>query len=108
MSTLLIAAIIIGSIAAICFVLVSIHNKHKREAMNELLKNFHESGTENGLRFSSQEVLKNSILVLDGVHRKLLVMTQKDNAHVSFLINLNEVKNCSVKKIYGSLNAGEQ
>jgi len=108
MSTLLIAAIIIGSIAAICFVLVSIHNKHKREAMNELLKNFHESGTENGLSFSSQEVLKNSILGLDGVHRKILVMTQKDNAHVSFLINLNEVKNCSVKKIYGSLNAGEQ
>lgn len=107
MSTLLIAAIIIGSIAAICFLLVSIHNKHKREAMNNLLKNFHEAGTENGLSFSSQEVLKNSILGLDGVHRKILVVMQKDNFHSSSVINLNEVKNCSVKKIYGTLNSGD-
>lgn len=107
MSTLLIAAILIGSVVAICFLLISIHNKHKREAMNNLLKNFSHLGIENGLSFSSQELLKNSILGLDGVHRKILVVRNEEDFFDSFIIDLNQVKNCTVKKIYGTINVGD-
>lgn len=107
MSTLIVAAILIGSVAVVCFLLISIHNKHKREAMNNLLKHFSRLGAENGLNFSSQELLKNSILGLDGVHRKILVVTKEENLTGSFIIDLNQVKNCTVKKVYGTINVGD-
>jgi hypothetical protein len=107
MSTLLVAAIIVGSIVAICLLLIGIHNKHKREAMNNILKHFSQLGTENNLSFSSQEILNHCVLGLDGVNRKILVVTREDNFYGSFIIDLNEVKNCTVKKIYGTIKPGD-
>jgi hypothetical protein len=107
MSTLLVAAIIIGSVAIICLILFSIHNKHNREAMNKLLKHFSQLGTENNLSFSSQEILKNGILGLDGLRRKLVAVTREGNSFGSLVIDLNQVKICAVKKIYGTIHAGD-
>lgn len=107
MSTFIVAGILIGSVAAICFLLIHIHNKHNREAMNNLLKHFSNLGTENNLIFSSQEILKHSMLGLDGVRRKILVVTREDNFYGSFIIDLEQVRNCSVKKIYGTIKAGD-
>lgn len=107
MSAILVAAILVGSVIIICFLLISIHNKHKREAMNNLLKYFSQLGTENNLNFSSQEVLNNSVLGLDGVNRKILVVTKEDGFYTSFIIDLSEVKICTVKKNYGSIKVGD-
>jgi hypothetical protein len=107
MSTVIVAAIIVGSIVVICLFLISIHNKHKREAMNKLLKHFSQLGTENDLSFSSQEILKDCILGLDGVHRKVLLVKREDGVFSSSIIELNQVKDCSVKKIYGTIKAGD-
>ena len=106
MSTLIIAAIIIGSIVGVCVLLVSIHNKEKRIAMNNILKYFNQIGAENGLSFSSNEFLKNSIMGLDGLNRKVLVVTIEDGYYGSIIIDLKQVKNCSVKKLYGTINGG--
>ena len=107
MSTILVAVILIGSVVAICLLLISIHNKHKREAMNNLLKHFSQLGTENNLNFSGQEILNNCILGLDGVNRKILVVAKEDGFYSSFMIDLNEVKGCTVKKIYGTIKVGD-
>ena len=107
MSTLLVATILLGSIAAICLLLISVHNKHKREAMNKILNHFSQLGTENNLSFSSQERLHHCVLGLDGVNRKILVVTREDDYYGSFIIDLNEVKACTVKKIYGTIQAGD-
>jgi hypothetical protein len=107
MSTILVAVILVGSVAAICLLLIRIHNKHKREAMNNLLKHFSQLGTENNLNFSSQEVLNNCILGLDGINRKILVATKEDGFYSSFIIDLNDVKSCTVKKIYGTIRVGD-
>ena len=107
MSTILVAAILVGSVVAICFLLISIHNKNKREAMNNLLKHFSQLGTENNMNFSSQEVLNNCVLGLDGVNRKILVVTREDGFYSSFVIDLNEVKSCTVKKLYGTIRVGD-
>jgi hypothetical protein len=106
MSTIIIAAIIICSIVSVCVLLVSIHNKEKRIAMNNILKYFNQLGKENGLSFSGNEFLKNCIIGLDGLNRKLLVVTKEDGYYGSILIDLKLVKNCSVKKIFGSINRG--
>lgn len=107
MSTIIVAAIVVGSVAAICFFLVSIHNKHKREAMNQLLNHFSHLGIQYNLSFSSQEALKDCMLGLDGIHRKMLVVTREDGVFDSFVMDINEIKNCSVKKIYGTIKAGD-
>jgi hypothetical protein len=105
MSTLLVAAILVGSVVAICIFLISIHNKHKREAMNRLLNQFSQAGTENNLSFSSQEVLNNCVLGLDGVNRKMLVLTKQEDDYTALIIDLNDLKNCTVKKMFGTIKA---
>jgi hypothetical protein len=100
MSTFIVAGILIGFIIAICFILVGIHNKHNRTAMNNLLKHFSNLGRDNDLNFSSQEILRNSMFGIDGNRRKLLVVTREDNFFGSFIIDLDQVKNCSVQKTY--------
>jgi hypothetical protein len=76
--------------------------------MNQLLQQFSQLGAVYGLLFSGQEILKDAILGFDGRGRKLLVL-QKQNRHViqTSLIDLNEVKECSVKKYYGGIKKGE-
>jgi len=106
MSTLLVAAIIVVSIVSICLLLIGVHNKHKREAMNNLLNHFSQLGTQNNLSFSSQELLHDCILGLDGMNRKILVVTKKDDSYGSFIVDLDEIQKCTVKKIYGTIAAG--
>ena len=107
MSSVFVAAILVGSLVAICLLLIGIHNKHKREAMNRILKHFSQLGTENNLSFSSHELLSNCILGLDGMNRKILVVTREDNYYGSFIINLDEIKSCTVKKVYGTIKVGD-
>lgn len=108
MSTLFIAAIIIGIIAGVCVLLVRIDNKQKRIAVNDLLQRFSQLGTNHNLSFSSQEVLKDGVIGLDGMHRKLAVLQKRnEDGYHSNVINLGEIKTCSVKKQYGTIGSGD-
>jgi hypothetical protein len=106
MSTLIVAIIIVGTIAAICLLLISIDNKQKHKHMNTLLNRFTESGTKNGLTLSSQEILNDVVIGLDGIRRKLLIQSESKEEAYSQVIDLDEVKSCSVIKHYGAINAG--
>lgn len=103
MSSLIVAVIIVGSVAGISMLLIRIHAKHKRQALNALLNRFGTVAAANGLRFSSQQILGNCVLGLDGVQRKLLVLTRGDEDFRWVIIDLRQVKTCSVKKIYASV-----
>ena len=107
MSTLIVAAILISVITGICLILVSINNKHRQKTASELLNHFSKLGTENKLSFSSQEILENCIIGLDGIQRKLLILKKIDkDEYDSILLDLNEVKNCSKRNIYTRVNIG--
>jgi len=109
MSTIFVAAVLVGIVAAICFLVVRLDKKQRRNALNQLLHAFHKAGSERNLTFSSQEMLKDSIIGLDGVHRKLLVLERTaDGVLKSFVIDLNEVKSCAVRKAYGTTSGGDQ
>lgn len=66
-----------------------------------------ELGSKFSLSFSSHEVLGNRIMGLDGIKKKLLVLEQTDGQNHSYIIDLDEAKAISVKKIYRSIKAGE-
>ena len=105
MSTLIVAAIIIGTIIAICYLLITIANKQKNKRMNTIMKQFSRLGTNYNLSFSSHEFLGNVIIGLDGINRKLLIL-EIDSMLRNKVIDLNEVKHCTVKKYYGSIKPG--
>lgn len=107
MSTIIVAAIIISVIVSICLILVSIDNKQRKKTSTELLNHFSRLGSENNLSFSSQEILERCIMGLDGIQKKLLILKKFDkHGYDSILLDLNEVKNCSKKKIYKKVNIG--
>jgi len=108
MSAILVFTVLAGFTAASWLLLAIIDNKQKRKAMNQLLQQFNGLGSAGNLAFSSQEVLKDVIFGLDGLQRKILVLRKLDNAAFhSCVIDLNEVKSCTVKKYYGTIRGGE-
>jgi len=107
MSTIIVAAIIISVIISISLKLVSINNKQRKKTSTELLNHFSKLGTGNNLSFSSQEILENCIIGLDGIQRKLLILKKIDkDEYDSILLDLNEVRKCSKKNIYTRVNIG--
>ena len=107
MSNIIVAVIIVASVILVCLLLAGVHNKQKRKAMNELLNYFRQAGTENNFSFSSEEVLHNSVLGLDGVHRKLLLVIRDGSLFKSSVIDVNNIQSCTVKKHYGTIQAGD-
>jgi hypothetical protein len=98
MSTLITAIILLSGAAVICFLFISFEKGRYRKEKNQFLKKFSELGSQYGLSFSSQEVLYNSIIGIDGMNRKLLVLQDKGYGLLSHtIINLDEVKFCRLE-----------
>ena len=107
MSTFIVAVILISIIVSISLFLVSLNNRYAQKTTTALLTLFSKLGTENKLSFSSQEILENCIIGLDGIQRKLLILKKIDkDEYDSILLDLNEVKKCSKKNIYTRVNIG--
>lgn len=95
MSTVIVSLFIIGGVVLL-IALFSFINKRSRKAKEQKLVNFfNRTGEENGLAFSSQEILRNKIIGLDGLSRKFVVVNEDDESRI---INLDEVKKCSMQK----------
>lgn len=75
--------------------------------MYKLLEHFHRLGSEYELRFSIQQVLTDCVLGLDPHCRKILVVTKDDELFHSFVIDMNCVRHLTVRKVYGTIDAGE-
>ncbi|MFL5788984.1 MAG: hypothetical protein ACJ748_13075 [Flavisolibacter sp.] len=106
MSTVSIALIIIGSIAAIILVLVYISNNDQKNKKEKILSQFNHAGTESNMSFISQELLHDRIIGLDGLNKKLLILESNEDDYDHTIINLQDVKACNVKKIYQATNIG--
>jgi len=59
------------------------------------LNTFNQAGADKGLTFSSQEVLTEKIIGLDGLHHKLLIF-EFNNSNAIMHINLDDVKNWEI------------
>jgi len=107
MSTIIIAAILVISTIGIFAIFASISKKNARESKKWLLKRLNKFGSEHELSFSSQEILKNKIIGLDGLNQILLIF-EFENADNVICINMKEVKNCTVEKKYDSIVIGNE
>jgi hypothetical protein len=88
----------------ISYWLLTAINKQKRKRMKQLLEHFSHLGSRYNMAFTAQEILKNHILGFDGIQRKLLILSGINKGPcIEYLIDLEEVKSCSVKKHYGNI-----
>lgn len=94
-------------VTALGLLLVYVQYKYvKAKKMKQFLY-LSEQGTKNDLRFSSQEVIGNKIIALDGRKRTLLLLEERDGRKLHHTIDLEEVESCTLKKIYNRINAGD-
>jgi hypothetical protein len=94
-------------IAGLMQTLVYINYKHlKAKKMKQFLY-LSEQGTKNDLSFSSQEMVGNKIIGLDGIKRKLLLLDETDGQTHLHTIDLGEIESCTIKKNYNGIYAGE-
>ena len=77
-----------------------LHDKSKFLEVSEL-------GSRYNLSFSSQLVLRNRIIAVDGVKKTLLMLETGKGTDQPLLIDLNKVRTVAVRKSYGTIKHGE-
>jgi len=106
MSSIVIVGILVLFLVIIILVLVSINNKHRKKTAMELVDRFNELGGSNNLSFAYKEMTENFIVGLDQLRMKLFVLRKAGIRYDFQVIDLKEIKSCSKKKIYKSINMG--
>lgn len=106
MSTIVTAAIVILGTIGITILFIIANKRNHRRRHHALLSFFKQSGTETGLAFSSQEVLKSTIIGLDGLHQTLSVFKFLHSDKVMHL-RLADIKACTLRKDYEIIHFGK-
>jgi hypothetical protein len=107
MSTTLIAVLLVSGIIIISLIFSFMSNQEIKKRMHNMLVTFSELGTQYNLSFTSQELLKQRVIGLDGLNRKLLVLWEDGGRYDWLVIDLHDVQNCAVKMKYSRINAGD-
>jgi hypothetical protein len=107
MSTIITALLIVIGAVCIPLIFILINKKKSRKLNKEYFKLLYQEGEKHGLSFSSQQLLKNKIIGLDGTKEALLIL-DLENAGNVICIPLSMVKNCSVEKKYDSILIGSE
>lgn len=95
MSTLIVSLVIIIVIVLLIMGFAYINKRNRKAKEQKFIDLFNKAGEKHGLSFSSQEVLHNKIIGLDGIHRKFVVVNENE---ISRVISLDDVKKCSMQK----------
>lgn len=95
MSTLIVSLVIIAGVVLLIMGFGFINKRNRKSKEQKFINLFNKAGEENGLSFSSQEVLRNKIIGLDGLNRKFVVVNENE---VSRVISIDDVRKCSMQK----------
>jgi hypothetical protein len=106
MSTIIVASILLFGVIGISTIFVYMHNQQLKKKRQALLFCLSKLAAQHGLSFTSQEELLNKTIGLDGLQRKLLIVEKNNARYDCNVIDLEEVENCLVKKVYNSIDAG--
>ena len=62
---------------------------------------------EQRLRFSSLDEVGNGLIAIDTIKRKLVYLNNAPNDASCIIVDLNSLLNCTIKKQYNGINAGD-
>ena len=108
MSTIISAAIIVASVILIFKGLIFLHNKEEKRVSAAIKAYYNGLAIEYNLTVSNHEILKDTILGLDEICEKLLIVESVETGKYKWhIIDLSGVKNCVVIKDYKSFYSNE-
>ena len=107
MQTIITGAIVIACTIGMVLFLFYINKKSIQKRNKAVFKTFSEKGAGMGVSFSSQEMLKDTIIGLDRLHQRLLIFDHLKTQSVTSLL-LSEVKECVLTKEYQHINFGSE
>lgn len=105
MSTLIVSLVIIGFIILLIMGFVFLNKRNRKAKEQKYVDLFNKTGESYGLSFSSQEILRNKIIGLDGINRKFVVVNENEKSRV---INLDDIKKCSMEKHLESYSRADE
>jgi hypothetical protein len=105
MSSIITALIIISVTVAISWFVVYIGNRYQKKKRDRMLRRFSRLGSEHNMSFTSQEILNDCIIGIDGIHKKMLVITATGEEYKWMVIDLLTVRSCAVTRLYHSSNS---
>ena len=101
-------ALMLLAICAIILTVLVFQQKRKRARIEKLLLQFSQLGSDNNLSFTSQEILHNSIIGLDGLKRKIVFLQETNGIYEWMIVDLNTVSHCSLKLNYRGFRSGKK
>jgi len=100
MYTIIIAIIIVAVVGFFILGLVSIHNRQARKMTGNLVERLGIAAEKENFKFSKTEILGSDIIGLDDSCNKLMILKRTGDEYHTLIIDLNEVRDCSKKKLY--------
>lgn len=88
--------LILLTVVSLFYISIPFFAPTSKKKMENLLRKLSREGAANHLTFSSQEILQNKVLGIDGIHRKIMILEKKEDAYYSSIISLDEVHDCQV------------
>lgn len=110
MSSVFIALILIGCIAAAVAFFVFISSRASKKRKAGFIRSFNKTSEKFGLDFSIQLFLPKHAIGLDKTNRMFLHVEEKETGLEDTLIDLRQVKSCKARKIheYSQLEKGKE
>jgi hypothetical protein len=107
MSTLYVAAILVSSVVALVWIFIKFNARKTRREEQAYFDHFNRIASEHNIRFTKHEKFSNKIIGLDQL-KKTLVIFEFENQDNPILINLSDIRSCTLVKEYGHINAGNE
>ena len=80
------------------------HNYQLKARESSMLSFFKKVALVHNFSFTGQEVMRDTVIGLDGPKRKVLIVEEKKKNFDSHIIDLDEVASCKVKKVYAAID----
>lgn len=100
MTTIFSAVLIIAIAISVTLVVILLNNFYKQKRANKVLATFNEAAVDFNLSISKMELLGSRIIGLDENNNKMLFIAATKKKYDGYLVDLDEIKTCTVKKEY--------
>ncbi len=107
MTTTFAVVLIIASTISVSLMLVLLHNLRRQNKTEKLLNTFNGTAAAFNLSIAQQEILGIRVIGFDHMNNKLLFLEAGEDKHDGYLIDLDEIQSCTVKKVYGIIHTGQ-
>lgn len=96
--------LILLAVGLLFYVFLPFFTFTSKKKNHNLLRILSREGASYNLTFCSQEILKDKVIGIDGIHRKIMILEKKMNAYYSSIISLDEVHDCQLVTRLGAIN----